>query len=104
MYQETVNERLVNCITESLDTMMGESVTQVILYNFKNRTNLSIQDIPLRPKEFSRYLDSMFGVQGSSLVKQIIVDGIRANFDIQEISNPSLEYVISATARSNLSR
>lgn len=96
---ETFDTGIACCMEESLDIYFGENVKKVILYNFRIKTHLSDNDIVRKPEEFSNFLTSMFGEQGSKIIEKVIMDGIRTAFALPEIS--SLSSAIHAAQQKN---
>lgn len=93
--QETRNQKLVSCIIKRLKSVLGESVTNVLIHEFETKTGLSSEDISNRPDAFDAFLEGFFGVWGASFIENMLVEEIAKSFSIPS-NCASFESVIKA--------
>lgn len=77
-----LDTEILQCINKGLASF-GDSVPQMILYNFKWMTKLERVDIPRKPEEFEKSLDRVFG-EGSALVRKAIINEINTKFGLTQ--------------------
>ena len=82
------NERVVNCITRSIDSKYGEGVRQVLFWKFQDTTKLEVSDIPKKPQLFVDCMRQIFGT-GSSSIERAITEEMCREFRIVVPGEPS---------------
>ncbi len=87
------NERVVDCVTRSIDLKYGEGVRQVLYWKFQDLTKLKISDIPKKPQLFVECMRQLFGA-GSASIERTITSEICQEFKIVVPGEPSLARAI----------
>jgi hypothetical protein len=75
------NQRVLDCVTRSIDTKYGEGVRQVLFWKFQDITKLSVRDIPKKPELFVDIMRQIFGT-GSGSIERAITEEIAREFKI----------------------
>jgi hypothetical protein len=82
------NQRVLDCITRSIDTKYGEGVRQVLFWKFQDLTKLPVRDIPKKPELFVDCMKQIFGT-GSSSIERAMVEEMCNEFKIVVHGEPS---------------
>jgi len=82
------NERVISCVTRSIDAKYGEGVRQVLFWKFQDVTGLQVSDIPIKPQLFVECIQRIFGV-GARSIERTITDETCHEFKIVLSGEPS---------------
>ncbi len=77
------DRKVMTCIDEALNCY-GESVKQVVYWNFEKMFNVTREKIPTQPEKFSDSLAKMFG-GGVCIVEKAIVDHVASLSGLSDI-------------------
>jgi hypothetical protein len=82
------NERVVNCITRSINSKYGEGVREVLFWKFQDSTKLEVIDIPKKPQLFVDCMKQIFGA-GAGSIERTITEEMCNEFKIVVPGEPS---------------
>jgi hypothetical protein len=74
------SEQILACVDRGM-SMLGESGKKAVYWQMEKRFGLKHEEIPARPTEFSRTLESLFG-SGAIVIQKLIVSEIVARFKL----------------------
>ncbi|MEM3506597.1 MAG: hypothetical protein QW589_00315 [Candidatus Bathyarchaeia archaeon] len=70
--------KVLRCIDKAIGSL-GESVKHAIYWHLEHAKNLKYEEIPKKPEEFIKALESIFG-EGTKVLERIIVREISLEF------------------------
>jgi hypothetical protein len=94
---EESDKELLSCIDKAFDSL-GESVKQVVFWNFERMFHLKRSEIPAQPERFVEAIRSMFG-PGANIIERNIIREISNSVELANTDGRGLAIVI-AKARS----
>ena len=80
MTQPSFEDKVLECVERGLSSL-GESTRQSIYWHIEHEYGLKHEQIPGRPKEFTKALKTLFG-PGASSLERMIVREINSEFKI----------------------
>ncbi len=90
---EESDKQLLDCIDKAFDTL-GESVKQVVFWNFERMFKLKRAEIPDQPERFVEAIRSMFG-PGASIIERNILREISNSLQLTNFETRELAIVIT---------
>jgi len=82
------NDRVLNCVTRSIDTKYGEGVRQVLYWKFQDQTKLDPVDIAKKPQLFVDCMKQIFGA-GANSIERTVTEEMCHEFKIVVPGEPS---------------
>ncbi len=89
---EERDKQLLDCIDKAFDTL-GDSVKQVVFWNFERMFKLKRAEIPVQPERFVDAIRSMFG-PGASIIERNIIREISNSLQLTNVETRELATVI----------
>lgn len=90
---QQLKERILKSITSAIDQKFGDGVVQVVLWGFQEDTKLGPLDIPLKPEEFQKCVQRIFGL-GSKSIEDAVVREICREFKINQSEDMGIAQAI----------
>jgi len=91
MENEEFENKIIECIDRGLESL-GKSVKHAIYWHLEHNKNLKREEIPKKPEEFIKALESIFGA-GAEVLEGIIIREIKLEFGLSLKSNSLLEVI-----------
>ncbi len=92
----TQQNKILECIATGLSRSFGESVKQVILYQFELATKSNSEELVSDPQAFAGFLERFFGRWGSRIVEEKIVEEIKREFGLGTERQITFESAVKA--------
>ena len=86
--------KIMQCVDEALETL-GKSGKQALTHYFDTNKGLKKEEIPRKPKLFSKRLGLIFGEQGADLLETAIVQKLQTSFGLAPKSKLTFAEAIS---------
>lgn len=77
-----MDEKIVECVDGGLESL-GESVKHAIYYYVEENFQLKKSQIPREPEVLDKAMVSLFGEEGASIIKELIVRRMRKAFQLK---------------------
>ena len=75
-------KELLSEIDKSINQLLGKNTAKTVYYYLKKNYSLKLEDIPQKPKVFSKALESMFGKVAAEVVEACLINNLSSKFEI----------------------
>lgn len=85
-------EVLLSEINKGMADIFGEETAKAVYYHLDKNYSLKLEDIPKKPKIFSKALKNMFGKVGAKVIEVSLIKNLSSKFNLKYQKQGSVKF------------
>lgn len=85
-------ELLLSEIDGGMTDIFGKETAKAVYYHLDKNYSLKLEDIPRKPKIFSKALESIFGKLGAEVIEMSLIKNLSSKFKLKHQKKEELKF------------